>query len=213
MKVLLTGASRGIGKSILHKFLENGHEVYAPSRAELDLSKKVFLDRTDFDIIVNNAAINPLNDIPYASTEETMRVNYFSPLEIIQQCLPYMCNQQFGRIINIGSIWINLARAKRSAYASSKSALHSLTMSLTAEYSCKNILTNTVSPGFIGTDLTFSNNSKEELENIVKSIPVKRMGKVQEVADLVYFLSSKENGFICGQNLIIDGGYTCSLQF
>jgi NAD(P)-dependent dehydrogenase (short-subunit alcohol dehydrogenase family) len=103
-----------------------------------------------------------------------------------------------------------LAKPDRSAYAASKCALHSLTRSLVAEYASKNILANTVSPGFIGTNLTYQNNSKEELERIVKSVPVGRLGTPSEVSDLVYFLSTEQNRFIAGQNIFIDGGYTCT---
>ena len=143
------------------------------------------------------------------SDEEVMRVNYTSPLEIIQQCLPYMIKQKFGRIVNIGSIWIDVAKAKRAAYSASKSALHALTQTLTAEYATNNVLTNTVSPGFIGTDLTYQNNTKEELERLTTNIPVQRLGTTDEVANLVYYLTVNNN-FITGQNIIIDGGYTCT---
>lgn len=209
MKILVTGGSRGIGKSIVEKFIKHGHHVLCPSRSELDLSKNVRLRDIKFDIVVNNAGINPLKNIVDISDEEVMRVNYFSPLEIIQQCLPYMVENNYGRIVNIGSIWIDLAKPKRAAYSASKHALHSLSKSLTAEYASKNILTNTISPGFIGTDLTFQNNSKEDIERIISHIPIGRMGHPEEVADLVYFMTINNN-FISGQNIIIDGGYTCT---
>lgn len=210
MRILVTGSSRGIGRSIAERFIQEGHSVYAPSREELNLSKEVFLSDTKFDVVINNAGINPLKDILDVDDQEVMRVNYLSPLEILQQCLPYMVQQKFGRIVNIGSVWTDLAKPKRSAYSASKSALHSLTKSITAEYASKNILANTVSPGFIGTDLTYQNNSKDELEKIMQGVPVGRLGTPSEVADLVYFLSCSQNNFISGQNIFIDGGYTCT---
>ena len=210
MRILVTGSSRGIGKAIVERFVRGGHVVHAPTREELNLSKEVVLADPTFDVVINNAGINPLKDIPDISDQEVMRVNYLSPLEIVQQCLPYMVDQKFGRIVNIGSVWIDLAKSKRSAYAACKCALHSLTKSITAEYASKNILANTVSPGFIGTDLTYQNNSKDELEKIIQSVPVGRLGTPSEVADLVYFLSVPQNNFISGQNIFIDGGYTCT---
>jgi NAD(P)-dependent dehydrogenase (short-subunit alcohol dehydrogenase family) len=209
MKILVTGGSRGIGKSIVKKFIKHGQYVICPSRDELNLSKKIQLDNPKYDIVINCAGINPLKNIIDISDEEVMRVNYFSPFEIIQQCLPYMIQQNYGRIVNIGSIWIDLAKQKRAAYAASKNALHSLTKSMTAEYANKNILTNTVSPGFIGTDLTFQNNTKADIEKIISQIPIGRMGYPEEVAELVYYLTVNNN-FISGQNIIIDGGYTCT---
>ena len=211
MKVLVTGGSRGIGKSIVDLFLSKGHQVNAPARDILDLSKPLHFEGAGgyFDIIVNNAGINPLAFIKDISDEEVMRVNYFSPLQIIQHCLPYMVDQKYGRIVNIGSIWIDISKPKRAAYSASKSALHSLTKSLTAEYAHENILTNTVSPGFIGTDLTYQNNTKEEIALLSKQIPVGRLGLPEEIAQLVYTLSV-ENNYITGQNIIIDGGYSCT---
>lgn len=209
MKILITGGSRGIGKSIVDRFIKADHYVYCPPRSELDLTNKVILSETNFDVIINNAGINPLKTIDEISDEKVMRVNYFSPFEIIQQCIPYMISQKFGRIINIGSIWINLAKPKRAAYSASKHALHSLTKSLTAEYAKYNILTNTISPGFIETDLTHQNNTKEEIETLISNIPIGRMGTPEEVANLVYYLTIS-NTFISGQNIIIDGGYTCT---
>jgi len=209
MRVLVTGGSKGIGKAIVQLFEHNGHSVYSPSRSELDLTQTVDLQDREFDIVINNAGINPLTYIKDISDEEVMKVNYLSPLQIIQQCLPYMVDQKYGRIVNIGSIWIDTSKPKRAAYSASKSALHSLTKSLTAEYAPENIITNTISPGFIGTDLTYQNNTKEEIALLSKQIPVGRLGLPEEVAKLVYTLSV-ENNYIAGQNIIIDGGYSCT---
>ena len=209
MNVLITGASRGIGQTIANLFLDKGHAVWIPTREELDLSKPVNLKNRQFDIVINNAGINPLKPIDQITDQEVMMVNYTSPFEIIQQCLPYMVKQNYGRIINIGSIWIDIAKPKRAAYSASKSALHSLTKSLTSEYAFNNILTNTISPGFIGTALTYQNNTKEELTLLSAQVPVGRLGTTEEIAKLVYFLTI-ENTFITGQNITIDGGYTCT---
>lgn len=210
MKILVTGGSRGIGKAIVTLFKENDHSVYSPTREELDLTKNFILVKTDFDIIINNAGINPLKYIEEIDNNKAMQVNYQSPLSIIQQCLPYMLNKGYGRIINIGSIWIELAKPKRLAYSASKNALHALTKSIVAEYGDQGIIANTISPGFIGTDLTYQNNSELEIQNITNQISLKRLGTPEEVAKLVYQLTV-ENSYIAGQNIIIDGGYSCTI--
>ena len=208
MKVLITGSSRGIGKEIYNLFIEQGHSVYAPNRNELDLSTEFELIHKDFDVIINNAGINPLAEIDIMNQEAVMKINYYAPLKIIQQCLPYMLKQKSGHIINIGSIWSHISKEKRAAYSASKAALESIARSITAEYSKFGILANTVSPGFILTDLTVKNNTEEQIEQIQSELPIKRLGTTKEIANLIYFLGVN-NTYITGQNIIIDGGYSC----
>jgi acetoacetyl-CoA reductase len=210
MKILVTGGARGIGKAIVDKFNNNGHNVYYPTRDELNLSNPIDLKDREFDIIINNAGINPIKPISEINDDCVIRVNYLSHFDIVKQCLPYMVNQKYGRIINIGSIWIDIAKSGRLAYSVSKNALHSLTKSLTAEYAQYNILSNTISPGFILTDLTTQNNTKEELDAISNRIPIKRLGYPEEIANLVYTLTV-DNTYISGQNIKIDGGYSCTI--
>lgn len=209
MKVLVTGGSRGIGKTIVQLFEHNGHSVYSPSRSELDLTQPINLQDREFDIIVNCAGINPIKFLDNISDNEVMRVNYQAPMEIIQQCIPYMVKIGYGRIVNIGSIWIDTAKQGRLAYSASKNALHALTKAIVAEYGHYNILANTISPGFIETDLTYQNNSPEDILKMIHNIPVSRLGKPQEVAKLVSYLTV-ENTYIAGQNIIIDGGFSCT---
>jgi 3-oxoacyl-[acyl-carrier protein] reductase len=209
MKVLVTGGSRGIGKAIVTLFTERGHEVYAPTREELDLKNVGTLARTDFDIVINNGGINPLKQIENIDSTEVMEINYQAPLAITQQCIPYMLSKGYGRIINIGSIWIELAKSQRLAYSASKSALHCLTKAIVAEHGSHGIIANTISPGFVATDLTYENNSESVLEQLKEQIPLRRLGTPEEVAKVVYQLTV-ENSFIAGQNIIIDGGYSCT---
>lgn len=209
MKVLVTGGSRGIGRAIVALFREKGHDVYSPTREELDLAKDFKLMRCDFDIVINNGGINPLKTIEQINDREVMQVNYQAPLSIVQQCIPHMVAKGYGRIINIGSIWIGLSMPNRLAYSASKNAVHALTKSIVAEYGEKGVLANTISPGFIATDLTYQNNTESQIQQIKDKVPLKRLGTPQEVAKLVYQLTV-ENSFIAGQNIIIDGGYSCT---
>lgn len=208
MKVLITGSSRGIGNSIANLFIDKGHQVYCPNRNELDLSSEFELSNKQFDIIVNNAGINPLASIIEMDQDHVMKINYYAPLKIIQQCLPYMIEQKFGHIINIGSIWSNISKQNRAAYSASKSALESLSRSIASEYSQFGILANTISPGFILTDLTKQNNSDAEIKELELSLPLRRLGQVDDIANFVYFMAT-QNRYITGQNIIIDGGYSC----
>jgi 3-oxoacyl-[acyl-carrier protein] reductase len=212
MRILVTGGSRGIGKDICEKFNNEGHEVIAPTREDLDLSKPLSFIPEKIDILVNNAGINLVDSIFEGENyEEIMTVNYFSPARLFKLCFPYMKKQNYGRIINIGSVWVDYAKPGRSAYSASKNALHSLTKAITAEYGSYNIIANTVSPGFFITDMTFQNNSEEDIKELRSKIPLGRLGYTNEVADLVYFLSV-QNSYISGQNIVIDGGYSCTAK-
>ncbi len=212
MRILVTGGSRGIGKDICDKFTKEGHEVIAPDREELDLSQPISFIPDKIDVLVNNAGINLVNSIfDGENYEEIMQVNYFSPLKLFKLCLPHMKKQNYGRVINIGSVWVDYAKPGRSAYSASKNALHSLTKSITSEYGTYNILANTVSPGFFMTDMTYRNNTEEAIKELRNKIPVGRLGYTNEVADLVYFLTIK-NSYISGQNIVIDGGYSCTAK-
>lgn len=209
MKILVTGGSGGIGSKIVDLFKSNNHEVTAPSRLELNLSDNFELQDAEYDIIINNAGINPLNYLEESMDNNVLKINYLAPLKIVTQCLPYMVNKKYGRILNIGSIWIDSSKPKRSSYSASKSALHSLTKSISCEYAKYNILANTLSPGFIASELTYKNNSIDEIKKLEENIPLGRLGLPEEIAKFVYYLTV-ENSYISGQNIIIDGGYLCS---
>ena len=212
MRILVTGGSRGIGKDICDKFQKLGHEVISPTREELNLSSSFSYIPEKIDILVNNAGINIINSIFEGDNErEIMQVNYFSPLKLFKLCLPHMKKQNYGRVVNIGSVWVDYAKPGRSSYSASKNALHSLTKAITSEYGTYNILANTVSPGFFITDMTFQNNTEEAVKELRSKIPVGRLGYTSEVADLVYFLSVS-NSYISGQNIVIDGGYSCTAK-
>lgn len=212
MRILVTGGSRGIGKDICDKFIKEGHEVIAPTREELDLSQPLSFIPDKIDVLINNAGINLIDSVfDGENYEEIMQVNYFSPLRLFKLCLPHMKKQNYGRIINIGSVWVDYAKSGRSAYSASKNALHSLTKSITSEYGAYNILANTVSPGFFITDMTLQNNTEEAIKELRSKIPVGRLGYTNEVADLVYFLTIR-NSYISGQNIVIDGGYSCTAK-
>ncbi len=215
MKAFVTGCSRGIGESISKQLKSLDIEVISPTRDELNLSDpesiKDYLSNIQVDILINNAGINNLTTIEntkYSDLLETYNVNYFSPYLICSHFINQFKKNNYGRIVNISSIWGSKAKEKRSVYSSSKSSIHTLTRQIVAETKGFNILTNTVSPGFISTELTFKNNSKEEIEKIKETIPVKKLGTTEEIAKWVINLTT-DNEYINGQEIIIDGGVLC----
>lgn len=217
-RVLITGGSRGIGLAIAAFYNKKGYQVITPKREELNLlsddSITTFLSKNEnrhFDIVINNAGINELGRIDRISDENiqsTMQVNVIAPMKLLRGIVPYMKEQNYGRIVNIASIWAIVSKAGRTTYAVSKNGIHGLTNTLAVELGEFNILANTVCPGFTGTELTYKNNTQEQIKEICKDIPLCRMAEPIEIAKLVYFLGSDENTYITGQKIAIDGGYT-----
>ena len=215
---LVTGASRGIGKSIKEVLSKDGIEIISPNRNELDLSSSESIDKflsqtsADIDIIINNAGILKVgehNEFSSDDFHEILQVNVVAPFKIISGFVEKMKTQSFGRIVNISSVWGQKSKKGRTLYSSSKAALDALTRSLAIEFASYNILINSVAPGYIETDMLKQCNTEEELSIIRDTIPMKRFGKKIEIAELVRFLSSEDNSYITGQVFTIDGGYTC----
>ena len=138
--------------------------------------------------------------------KKIIQINLETPFLLTKYIINHMKQNKWGRILNISSAYSFLAREGRSAYSSSKAGLDALTRSLAVEYSGDNILVNSVAPGFVDTELTRKNNSESEIENICKNIPIKRLASSSEIAKIVFFLASKENTYITGQTIVVDGG-------
>jgi len=215
---LITGASRGIGKSIKEILSKDEIEIISPTRNELDLSSSESIDKflsqvsADIDIIINNAGILKVgehNEFSSDDFHEILQVNVVAPFKIISGFVEKMKVHNFGRIVNISSVWGQKSKKGRTLYSSSKAALDALTRSLAIEFASYNILINSVAPGYIETDMLKQCNTEEELAIIRDTIPMKRFGKKTEIAELVKFLSSENNSYITGQIFTIDGGYTC----
>lgn len=214
----ITGASRGIGRSIFECLSANGFSVIAPSREELDLNNpesiSSFLDEHQslaIDILINNAGINllaSLDQLTEKNLDETLQVNLQAPLSLIQSFSHGMKIRGYGRIINISSIWGILSKANRISYTASKTALIGITRTLAIELAPFGILVNAVCPGFIDTDLTRKNLGSEEIKKIVEQIPLNRLANTNEIAETVLFLCSEKNSYITGQAIIVDGGFS-----
>lgn len=215
-KVLITGASRGIGKAIRESLGEvPGHEILAPSRREMDLMDMRSVERyaraqPDVEILVNNAGINllrTLETIDDQSFAAMIAVNLQGPLTLIRELVPHMKRRGFGRIVNISSIWGLRSKESRTLYSSTKFALNGATRALARELGGHGILVNAVCPGYVNTELTQTNVTPAEQEALKQVIPLGRFAEPEEVARLVRWLVSEENTYVTGQELIIDGGF------
>ena len=224
--ILITGSSRGIGKKIATKFLENGAVVIGVSKNKnqhffCDLSKnediqitlkKIFKKYKKIDVLINNAGVtientnSQIKNINNFST--TIQINliasYIFSSEIVKKMIK---RKKGGTIINISSIGGELGFPNNPAYISSKSALIGLTRSFARDYGKYNINCNAVLPGYFKTDMnkkSLNNKSKRiKRENLTM---LGRWGDLNELVGVILFLATKNAKYITGQKIIVDGG-------
>lgn len=214
--ILVTGTSRGIGKAIKDELIRNGFHCIAPTRDELDItdlqSIKDFFDTCELAIdgLVNNAGINiigKIESISDADINNMLTTNLVAPLLLIQHVVKQMKKNNYGKIINISSIWGIRSKEYRTLYSATKFGINGITKSLARELGPYNILINTIAPGYVNTEMTQTNVTPEEQEKIKTTIPLKRFAQPEEIAKLVVFLISDNNSYITGQTIIADGGF------
>jgi NAD(P)-dependent dehydrogenase (short-subunit alcohol dehydrogenase family) len=215
---LVTGAARGIGRSVADTLESKGIRVLRPARQELDLaapdSVADYLKSVDeaVDILVLNAGINnpePLQELSPENWSSTQQVNVSSNLLLLQGLLPQMAAAGYGRVVAVSSVYAHRARAGRVAYSASKAAIEEVVRSVAVEYGPFGVLANCVAPGFVLTDLTYQNNDAKQLQALAERIPVGRLAEPEEIALCISWLVSAENSYITGQSIAIDGGFLC----
>lgn len=215
---LITGSARGIGAAIKKRLEQEDLVLLTPSRTELDLLSDISINaflsslKRPVDILINNAGINYLAGIEEVSIEkmqEMSQVNLAAPLRMTQGIIPGMKANRFGRIVNVSSIFGIVSKERRLLYSTTKAGLIGMTKGLAVELAPFNILVNCVAPGYVMTELTMQNNTKDELEIIRNTIPVGRLAEPEEIAEVVAFLCSDKNSYITGQAIVVDGGFTC----
>ena len=229
--VFISGASRGIGKSIANHFAENDYKVIGTSRNDFEFDNKsenlipIKLDITSRDdvkkcfndlkskyllpdILINNAGITSdqlflkMKDDDWDNVISTNLTGTYNLTKIF---IRNMIKNKNGRIINISSVAGLMGNPGQVNYSSSKSALNGFTKSLAKEIGSRNITVNSIAPGFIDTDMT-SFLDDDAKNAIIKDIPLKRFGEASDVAELALFLASNEASYITGQTISIDGG-------
>ncbi len=167
-------------------------------------------------ILINNAGLGgPFHHTDEVTPEEwdlIFATNVKAPFLFCKKFLPAMKQQQFGRIINISSIYGIVGGARSSTYAASKHALAGYTKSLAVEWGKYNITCNIISPGYINTS---SNNSAgtSYLSNVLAHIPGNKQGVPADIAKLVYFLTQPASNYINGADIVVDGGMLAGFNF
>ena len=233
-KILITGASGGIGSEIVKKFASLGGEVLGTgTKAEkLDLIKKqyqnikvkkfdisehsrieefiddVALELGGLDVLINNAGTNVDNLSLRMKEEEWKKVidiNLTSTFLLAKHAIKKMLKNKFGRVVNITSVVGHTGNLGQSNYAAAKSGIIGMSKSLALEYAKKNITINCVSPGFIVSDMTMNIAEKVRLY-LTSRIPMGKLGTGEDVSNCVAFLSSDQASYITGETLHVNGG-------
>lgn len=173
-----------------------------------ELVKKINADLGPVDILVNNAGVTQDSTFRKMTKEQwdtVMKINLDSLYNVTKQVIEGMMERGWGRIINISSINGQKGQLGQTNYSASKAGMHGFTMALAQEVARKGVTVNTVSPGYIATDMVMA--VPEEIRNkIVAGIPVGRLGTSEEVAAMVNFLVSDEAGFTTGADFSMNGG-------
>ncbi|MBW4047792.1 MAG: acetoacetyl-CoA reductase [Proteobacteria bacterium] len=170
--------------------------------------QKVFAEHGQVDILVNNAGITRdavFRKMSYDDWDRVMKTNLYSMFNVTKQVIDGMVERGWGRIVNISSVNGEKGQFGQSNYSAAKAGMHGFTMALAQEVAAKGVTVNTVAPGYIATDMVKSIR-QDVLDKIVATIPVKRLGKPEEVASLVTWLASEDGAFTTGAELSINGG-------
>jgi 3-oxoacyl-[acyl-carrier protein] reductase len=169
------------------------------------------ISREKIDILVNCAGINivaPFADVSPDDFDRIHRVNLRAPLLLCRAVVPGMRTRQWGRIVNVTSIFGHVSRDGRASYSASKFGLDGLTAALAAEVAASGILANCVAPGFVDTEMTRGVLGEAGMRAMEQRIPIGRLAQPDEIARLIRWLVSPENTYVSGQNILIDGGFT-----
>ena len=160
------------------------------------------------DILINNAGITKDNILPRIKEDDwndVINTNLSGPFKTSQRAIKHMMKNKWGRIVFISSIVGIMGNQGQANYAASKAGLIGLSKSIAKEMGSRNITSNVIAPGYTETDMT-AFLTDEQKDNIIEQLSIKRIGKPEDVANIVSFLSSEESEYITGQVIPVDGG-------
>lgn len=236
-KALVTGASRGIGRAVASALASSGYDLYMTCRnnrgmldslagelhemygvdchcyafsiCDEEKVSEMFRDIPCLDVLVNNAGISYiglLTDMTYQEWREVVDTNLSACFLTCRYAVPGMVRRRRGKIVNISSVWGNVGASMEVAYSASKGGVNAFTRALAKELAPSNIQVNAVACGVIDTDMNRCFD-EEEMRALIREIPADRLGRPEDVAELVKLLCTG-NEYLTGQVITLDGGWT-----
>ncbi len=231
---VVTGGTRGIGEAVSIALSEAGYSVAANYAGNIERARefsertgipayqfdvsdfeqchagvaKITEDLGNIDIVVNNAGITrdrTLHSMEFEQWNEVLQTNLSSCFNMCRCVIEGMRERGFGRIVNIGSVNGQAGQYGQVNYSASKSGIHGFTKALAKEGAGKGITVNAIAPGYVDTDMVRAV-PERVLEKIIRTIPVGRLGRAEDIARGVLFLVDKEASFITGSTIDINGG-------
>jgi acetoacetyl-CoA reductase len=230
----VTGGTRGIGRAIVERLVADGMKVAAGYSGNEEAAKAcadelgvmvvkgnvgsfddckkaadaVAAELGPIDVLVNNAGITRdgfFHKMTYEQWSEVIRVNMDSAFNMTRQVIDGMRNQGWGRVVNISSINGQKGQVGQTNYSAAKAGLIGFTKALALENAKKGITVNVICPGYIDTEMVAAV-PQNVLDGIIAGIPVGRLGKGEEIADMVSYLSGERAGFVTGATFTLNGG-------
>ena len=236
-KILITGATGGIGSELVKLYASHNYFVLAfgTNTEKLDLLKKKYKENIEvfscdmnnkeeikftfekhetelnnINILINNAGITRDNlfiRLSESDWDDVMNINFIAHTVLCKLVLKSMMKKRWGRIVSISSDAAKIGNPGQANYVSSKGALEAFTKTIANEVAKRGITVNCVAPGFIKTEI-IDTVDPSTLDNMVKMIPTGQIGTASDVANAVFFLTSEESSYITGQILHVNGGLT-----
>ena len=235
--VLITGGTSGIGQALVKAYTARTYSVtfqYHKNEAAAKLLAEQFgatavqADFAElpkpidgqFDIVVNNAAIPAGNELVHHTDmffwQKTMNVNVTAAFVMAGAAIPHMLEQQWGRIINIASVYALTSAPGRSSYVASKHALLGLTRSIAREYAAQNITCNAICPGAVDTEqlgkkIAATSGRRgvtrgDVLKEYISQIPAGRLAQPTDIAEMAVYLCTEQAAYVNGTSMVVDGG-------
>ncbi len=226
--IIITGTRKGIGKYLAGEYLQNGDIVYGCSRRPcgtehpdyhhtcLDVSdeeavvqfvRNVYKEHGRIDVLINNAGIASMNHFlltPYSTARKVFDTNFMGTFLLCREAAKYMVKRKAGRIVNYSTVAVALNLQGELVYASSKAAIEELTRILAGEVGTSGITVNAVGPTPVDTDL-IKNVPAEKIQRLIDRQGIKRLGKYEDVKNVIDFFLKPESDFITGQVIYLGG--------